>query len=154
MRDDEIQDKFEKHGKITSMRVIRDPFTKECRGYGFITMESSKEADSAIEGLNKTEIDGRQVNVEISKRSRPHQSTPGVYLGTSSSSTRRYRRYSPRRRYRSRSRSRSRSRDRYYKKHKYLIIKLVIIPDQDPVHSEEGENFNNYLLNLIKQRLI
>ena len=100
------------------MNVIRDPFTQDTRGFGFITMETSKDSQSAIDLLNKTELDGRQITVEFSKRSRPHVSTPGIYLGP----TVRKRASSPglRRRYRSRSASRSRSyhRDRNYRRSK------------------------------------
>ncbi len=108
------------------MNIVRDPFTKESRGFGFVTFESHKESQEAIDMLNKTEIDERQINVEVSKRNKPHVSTPGVYLGPSTTSllnthsTRRYSNYSPKRRYRSRSRSRSRSnyRERYNRKPK------------------------------------
>ena len=89
------------------MNVIRDPFTQDTRGFGFITMETSKDSQAAIDLINKTELDGRQITVEFSKRSRAHESTPGIYLGP----TVRKRASSPgfRRRYRSRSPSRSRS---------------------------------------------
>jgi transformer-2 protein len=99
--------------------VIRDPFTQDTRGFGFITMETSKEAQDAIDLLNKTELDHRQIAVEISKRSRPHVSTPGIYLGPSVKK----RISSPvfRRRYKSRSRSRSRSyhREKNYRRNDY-----------------------------------
>jgi len=95
---------------------VRDPFTKDSRGFGFVTMESTKEAEATIDELNKTEIDGKQMTIEISKRNRPHQPTPGAYLGpTSTSFKRTFRTYSPRRKH-SRSRSRSYGRDRSYRR--------------------------------------
>jgi transformer-2 protein len=114
IKDDEIREKFSKVGKVVDINVIRDPFTQDTRGFGFVTMESSKEAQAATELLNKTELDHRQVTVEFSKRSRPHESTPGIYLGP----TVRKRISSPnfKRRYRSKSRSRSRS---YHKEKNY-----------------------------------
>jgi RNA recognition motif-containing protein len=86
-------------------------------------MESEKEAQEALQLMNKSEVDGKEITVEISKRNKPHHSTPGIYLGPSSTSRRRT--FSPKRRYRrspSRSRSyhrereRERDRDKYYKK--------------------------------------
>jgi hypothetical protein len=73
----------------------------------------------AIESLNKTEFEGRQITLEISKRNKPHKPTPGAYLGPNSSKNRTSSRrsYSPERRgrhYRSKSRSRSRSFRRDY----------------------------------------
>jgi transformer-2 protein len=123
IKDEEIMERFSKYGKVVDVRVVRDPFTKDSRGFGFVTMESAKEAEEVIENLNKTEFDDKQISVEISKRSRPHHTTPGVYLGPSniSSSRRPPRNYSPRRRYRSRSRSRSKSynKEKYYKRQRY-----------------------------------
>lgn len=41
-----------------------DPHTRESRGFGFVTMESSEEADAAITALNATELMGKVMNVE------------------------------------------------------------------------------------------
>lgn len=119
VKNDEIREKFLKAGNVIDINVIRDPFTQDTRGFGFVTMESSKEAQAAIDLLNKTDLDHRQITVEFSKRSRPHESTPGIYLGP----TVRKRTSSPvfRRRYRSKSRSRSRSyhREKYHRRNDY-----------------------------------
>jgi hypothetical protein len=89
-------------------------------------MDTDKDAKMSIQSINKSEIDGKEVSVEISKRNRPHHSTPGVYLGPSSTSITRTT-FSPKRRYtrrsRSKSRSRSHHRDRNYRKPKYYILK-------------------------------
>lgn len=41
-----------------------DPHTRESRGFGFVTMESSEEADAAITALNATDFMGKTVTVE------------------------------------------------------------------------------------------
>jgi RNA recognition motif-containing protein len=41
-----------------------DPHTRESRGFGFVTMETSEEADAAITALNATEIMGKICTVE------------------------------------------------------------------------------------------
>ena len=41
-----------------------DPHTRESRGFGFVTMESSEEADAAIVALNSTELMGKIMTVE------------------------------------------------------------------------------------------
>lgn len=41
-----------------------DPHTRESRGFGFVTMETSEEADAAITALNATEIMGKIATVE------------------------------------------------------------------------------------------
>jgi transformer-2 protein len=132
IRDDDLREKMSKYGKVISMQIVREPFTKDSRGFGFVTFDSAKDAEAVIEGLNKTEFEGRQLTMEISKRNRPHISTPGVYLGPTSATNNRRRYYSPNRsgrRYRSRSRDRDRDRDRErdyrsYKRQRYVIFFL------------------------------
>jgi RNA recognition motif-containing protein len=41
-----------------------DPHTRDSRGFGFVTMETSEEADAAITALNATELMGKALNVE------------------------------------------------------------------------------------------
>ena len=41
-----------------------DPHTRESRGFGFVTMETSEEADAAITALNATDLMGKTLNVE------------------------------------------------------------------------------------------
>ena len=106
-----MKEKLEKYGKLAELNVVRDPFTKDSRGFGFFTFENKKDAIEAIENMNKTELDGRTITVEMSKRNRPHKPTPGAYLGPNLvNRTKRSHSNDRRRRYRSRSRSKSRSR--------------------------------------------
>ena len=130
IRDDDLKERFEKFGKVVDISIVREPFSKESRGFGFVSFESKKCAQDALDNLNKSEIDGKNINVEVSKRNKAHKPTPGVYLGPRSETHRRrdgymrrrsrsYRSRSrswdrrPRRRSRSRSKSRSRSRSYY-----------------------------------------
>jgi transformer-2 protein len=41
-----------------------DPHTRESRGFGFIRMSNTDDADRAITEMSNTEIDGRIVTVE------------------------------------------------------------------------------------------
>jgi transformer-2 protein len=41
-----------------------DPHTKESRGFAFVTMETSEEADAAMSGLGGTELQGKVVSIE------------------------------------------------------------------------------------------
>jgi transformer-2 protein len=47
-----------------------DPHTRESRGFGFVTMKTSEEADAAIDGLNNTELGGKIMRVEKVRRCR------------------------------------------------------------------------------------
>ncbi len=61
--DDELRTAFEAHGTVDSATVIRDKFTGDSRGFGFVEMPSSEEAKAAIEGLNGTDMGGRNLTV-------------------------------------------------------------------------------------------
>src|SRR4029077_20078846 len=52
---------------VESANVISDKFTGQSRGFGFVEMSSSKEAQKAIESLNGTQLDGRTLTVNEAK---------------------------------------------------------------------------------------
>jgi cold-inducible RNA-binding protein len=62
-----LQDAFAAHGTVSEVNVITDRMTGKSKGFAFITMGSDSEAQSAIEGLNGRELDGRSMNVSIAK---------------------------------------------------------------------------------------
>jgi len=49
--------------KVEEVKVITDRETGRPRGFGFVEMGSSEDADKAIQQLNGYELDGRQLNV-------------------------------------------------------------------------------------------
>ena len=62
-----LQEIFSLHGTVESANVIADKFTGQSRGFGFVEMSSSKEAQKAIESLNGTQLDGRTLTVNEAK---------------------------------------------------------------------------------------
>ena len=50
--------------QVKKASVMYDPHTRESRGFGFVTMETSEEADAAITALNTTDLMGKNMNVE------------------------------------------------------------------------------------------
>ncbi|ORY86043.1 hypothetical protein BCR35DRAFT_264512, partial [Leucosporidium creatinivorum] len=68
--DRDLDEVFSKFGRIQKCQVMRDPHTKDSRGFAFVTMETADEADAAIVGLNATELMGRTMNVEKARRGR------------------------------------------------------------------------------------
>lgn len=58
-----------------------DPHDNVSRGFGFVTFKNSADAQTAATALNQTELDGRRLIVELAKRNKPRQSTPGQYMG-------------------------------------------------------------------------
>ncbi len=61
--DDDLRQAFEAHGEVSSANIIRDKFSGDSRGFGFVEMSSDDEAQAAIAGLNGTDLGGRSLNV-------------------------------------------------------------------------------------------
>ncbi|KAK3134597.1 hypothetical protein QOZ80_6AG0551170 [Eleusine coracana subsp. coracana] len=77
----EIKDFFSKEGKVVGCHVVLEPHTRVSRGFAFVTMDSVEDADRCIKHLNNSEMEGRTITVEKSRRGRPRTPTPGSYLG-------------------------------------------------------------------------
>lgn len=62
--EDEIRDLFAQNGRtVTDVKLITDRETGRPRGFGFVEMGSSEEADSAIRDLNGFQMGGRPLTV-------------------------------------------------------------------------------------------
>ena len=61
--EDKLQEIFSAHGTVESARVITDRFTGRSRGFGFVEMSSEEEAQTAIDTLNGSELEGRTLTV-------------------------------------------------------------------------------------------
>lgn len=62
-----LREVFAGVGSVESASVVTDRDTGRSRGFGFVEMASSEEANEAVSRLNGTELDGRQIKVEIAK---------------------------------------------------------------------------------------
>jgi RNA recognition motif-containing protein len=63
----QLTDMFAQYGSVTSARVITDKFTGQSRGFGFVEMATSEEAQKAIDGLNGTKLEQRTLVVNEAK---------------------------------------------------------------------------------------
>ncbi len=59
----DLQQAFEAFGQVASATIIKDKFTGESRGFGFVEMPANAEAQSAITGMNGKELKGKTLNV-------------------------------------------------------------------------------------------
>ena len=59
----DLKNAFKVYGRVTSVKIKKDLFTKKAKGYAFIVMLSADEAESAIKGLNGTELKGQILKV-------------------------------------------------------------------------------------------
>jgi cold-inducible RNA-binding protein len=54
---------FDTFGCVESAHVIKDKFTGDSKGFGFVEMSSEKEGQAAIDGMNGKDLKGRAINV-------------------------------------------------------------------------------------------
>lgn len=64
---DDLERAFQNYGEVSSANVINDKYTGRSRGFGFVEMPNEDEARAAIDGLNDSELDGRQIVVKKAK---------------------------------------------------------------------------------------
>lgn len=79
--DKEMADAFDHFGKVVSCSVVRDPYSRECRGFAFVKMATMESAEAAMNVSNGITVCGRKLSVERARRNGPHPKTPGQYLG-------------------------------------------------------------------------
>jgi RNA recognition motif-containing protein len=73
--EDDLRQAFEAFGQVSSVNIIKDRFTSESRGFGFVEMPGRTEAKDAITGLNGQDMKGQAVNVNEA-RPRPESRRP------------------------------------------------------------------------------
>ncbi|KAF2110435.1 hypothetical protein BDV96DRAFT_604009 [Lophiotrema nucula] len=81
LSEEEISRLFEKYGEVVQCNIMRDPHTKESRGFGFVNMAAPEQADAAKEGLQGEVHQGRTLSIEKARRAKPRTPTPGKYYG-------------------------------------------------------------------------
>jgi RNA recognition motif-containing protein len=59
----DLRQAFEVFGQITSIKIIKDMYSGDSRGFGFVEMPNSSEAQSAISGLDGKDLKGRTLKV-------------------------------------------------------------------------------------------
>jgi len=71
--DEGLKALFEPFGAVDSAKIIMDRTTGQSRGFGFVEMASSDEANAAMKGLDNKDVEGRQMSVSVAKEksSRP-----------------------------------------------------------------------------------
>lgn len=78
----DLQQAFEAFGKVSSATVIRDKFSGESRGFGFVEMPNQSEALAALAALNGSELMGKNIVVsEARPRSEGHRGGGGGRQG-------------------------------------------------------------------------
>jgi len=72
--EDELQVAFSQYGAVDRVSIVRDRETGQPRGFAFVEMPNSAEAEKAITGMNGRELKGRALNVN---EARPREERGG-----------------------------------------------------------------------------
>lgn len=72
--DTELNAAFSQHGKVESAQIATDRYTGRSRGFGFVEMSASAEAEAAIKALNGKDMKGRALTVN---EARPREERGG-----------------------------------------------------------------------------
>lgn len=68
VREDDLKTLFEQYGEVSSVKIISDHETGRSKGFAFVEMANSEDAQNAIQELNNKEVSGRQLKVNEARR--------------------------------------------------------------------------------------
>lgn len=68
VQEEDLKQLFESFGEVTSAKVIMDRETGRSRGFGFVEMSSSEQANKAMSTLNNKEIEGRAISISVARQ--------------------------------------------------------------------------------------
>lgn len=72
--EDKVRNLFEQHGQVTEIKLIKDQYSGEMRGFGFVEMPNRTEALAAIEKINGTLLEDNKLVVN---QARPREERGG-----------------------------------------------------------------------------
>jgi len=72
--EDDLKSNFSKAGEVASVTIIRDKFTSQSRGFGFVEMATEEGAKEAINQFNNGMLDGQAITVN---EARPKKESTG-----------------------------------------------------------------------------
>jgi RNA recognition motif-containing protein len=67
LKDQDVANLFSPFGEVTSAKIVMDKFTQRSKGFGFVEMPNDEQAQAAIDQLNGSEVDGRNLVVNESR---------------------------------------------------------------------------------------
>ena len=67
LSENELREAFQAYGTVQTASIIKDKFSGDSRGFGFVEMPNREEALKAISALNGKDLRGRTINVNEAK---------------------------------------------------------------------------------------
>lgn len=79
--EDSLREAFERFGEIEYAKVITDRETGRSRGFGFITFVRQEDAEAAMQEMDGSELDGRNIKVNEAREREPRRNGGGGSRG-------------------------------------------------------------------------
>ncbi len=67
VKEDELRKIFENYGEVNSINVIKDRFSGKSKGFAFVEMADEVEAKTAIEAIDGTHLNGREIKINVAR---------------------------------------------------------------------------------------
>lgn len=72
---EDLEKAFAAYGQVTSVKIVRDRDTGRSKGYGFVEMPNTDEAQRAMDGLNNSVLDEREIVVKPANPKAPGEAS-------------------------------------------------------------------------------
>ncbi|MBO8182441.1 MAG: RNA-binding protein [Archaeoglobus sp.] len=66
-KEDDLRKVFEAYGEVESVNIIKDRFSGKSRGFAFVEMPTEDEAKAAIEAIDGSYLNGREIKVNVAR---------------------------------------------------------------------------------------
>jgi RNA recognition motif-containing protein len=77
VKEDQLLSAFEAYGHVDSANIIKDRFSGESRGFGFVEMSNKEEAKAAIAALNGSQMNGKSIVVNEARPKKDNRDSRG-----------------------------------------------------------------------------
>ncbi|MCE1165082.1 MAG: RNA-binding protein [Bacteroidetes bacterium] len=77
--ENEVKALFEEFGTVESVTLIRDNYTKQLKGFGFVEMPNDDEGKNAIKSLNDQLFNNRPLSVSVAKPKTDNKRSDGGF---------------------------------------------------------------------------
>lgn len=80
--EDDLRQAFSQFGTVVDVRLITDKMTGRAKGFGFVEMSNSDEANKAVDGMQGKDFQGRNLVVNVARPMAPRAPRPPMGGGS------------------------------------------------------------------------
>ncbi|CAG2250119.1 SFRS2 [Mytilus edulis] len=78
---EDLRRAFEKYGEVGDIYIPRDRFTRKSRGFAFVRYYDKRDAEDALDSMDRAMLDGRELRVQMARYGRPSNDRRGGRRG-------------------------------------------------------------------------